>query len=400
MTSQLSLLKELHQKFDKPLTLLEFEELVSESKNYPFESEKFSKEEEQEEWSLGVTVFFKKLNVYEICISFWDEQKLSPTEKQLEYLEKYQADFSTELLPLFDDLKKGSSIAEKYEEWKQRAIKHKQILDKLLQNEKDCKAEFQTIYQQASNSQTSLPELKNLYNQIGQIVDKYPNFRPSEKTKELFLEILGEFSARIGDFRKNWREKENINPTNEELDILEFLLKEFFSFFYEEITDEEEKKQMKREFDQEVNIIHQEKRKRGQSISKDTSDDSSNINKKSQESQKLNQQISELESKVKQLEQEKQPGSSSELENKIKDLQSQIKILQNELEKTQKGSDNSSKISQNLFGGKSSAPAENTKNGKQKNEFPWKIVLPLVGIIALLIGIIIFAFWRKKNKNE
>jgi septal ring factor EnvC (AmiA/AmiB activator) len=97
------------------------------------------------------------------------------------------------LLPLFDELKKGSSIAETYEELKQKAIKHKQILDKLLQQEKDCEAEFQNIYQQISNSQVSLSELKNLYNQIGQIYDKYSNFRPSEKTEKLLEEILAKF---------------------------------------------------------------------------------------------------------------------------------------------------------------------------------------------------------------
>ncbi|RHZ37515.1 hypothetical protein [endosymbiont GvMRE of Glomus versiforme] len=399
MTSRLQFLKDLYQKLHKPLTLLEFEEIVDEAKKV-IPDDKWQ-ELSQDEQELIISLFWKKFGVYEIFIYNWNSNVVSPTEKELKYLEKYQADFATELLPLFDELKINSSIAETYEKHKQKAVEYKLILDKLLQQEKDCQAGFQTIYQQASNSQTSLSELKNLYNQIGQIVDKYPNFRPSEKTKELFLEILGEFAARLGEFRKNWLEKKLINPTNEELDLFEFFVEELFSFTYEEITNEEEKAQIEREFNQLKDTIHQEKKKRGQSISKDTSGDSSNISKKSQESQKLSQQISELESKVKQLEQEKQPGSNSELENKIKDLQSQIKMLRNELEKTQKGSDKSNKISQNLFGGKSSTTSENTKNDKQpKKEFPWKIVLPLVGIIVLLIGIIIFAFWRKKSKNE
>ncbi|CAJ0764446.1 11233_t:CDS:2, partial [Entrophospora sp. SA101] len=181
----------------------------------------------------------------------------------------------------------------------------------------------------------SLPEMKKLYNQMDQLFERYPNFRPGEKTDKLLEEILGEFANRL------------------------------------ETTNEEEKKQMKSEFDQLKNTIHEEKKKRGQIISQDTSGDSSNITKKDQGTQKLSQRISELESKIKQLEQEKQQSSQQnniELENKIKDLQSQIKILQNELEKTKKGSD--SKISKGLFVGKTSSTSENTRNDKQKNEFP------------------------------
>ncbi|CAH1766089.1 12119_t:CDS:2 [Entrophospora sp. SA101] len=294
--------KDLYKKLDKPLTLLEFEAISNEAKEIiPDNWQELSQDERKLAEELVITGFFKKLN----------------------------------LLPLFDELKKNSSIAKTYEKHKQKAIKHKQILDKLLQQEKDCEADFQTIYQQISNSQISLPEMKKLYNQMDQLFERYPNFRPGEKTDKLLEEILGEFANRL------------------------------------ETTNEEEKKQMKSEFDQLKNTIHEEKKKRGQIISQDTSGDSSNITKKDQGTQKLSQRISELESKIKQLEQEKQQSSQQnniELENKIKDLQSQIKILQNELEKTKKGSD--SKISKGLFVGKTSSTSENTRNDKQKNEFP------------------------------
>jgi len=116
-------------------------------------------------------------------------------------LKKYQAEFSTKLLPLFAEFKKNALVPETYEKQKQKSIEHKQILDKLLQQEKNCEAEFQSIYQQINNSQISLPEMKKIYDQMG--IDKYPNFRPSEKIDKLLEEIIGKFANRLGDFRVN-----------------------------------------------------------------------------------------------------------------------------------------------------------------------------------------------------
>ena len=79
MTSCLQFLKDLYQKLDKPLTLLEFEEIAKEAKNNPFDGKNLSKEEKEWEWNVAIPGFFlKKLSVYKVIISLWDEEKLSP----------------------------------------------------------------------------------------------------------------------------------------------------------------------------------------------------------------------------------------------------------------------------------------------------------------------------------
>jgi hypothetical protein len=43
MTSYLQFLKDLYQKLNKPLTLLEFEEIAKEAKNNPFDGKTFQR---------------------------------------------------------------------------------------------------------------------------------------------------------------------------------------------------------------------------------------------------------------------------------------------------------------------------------------------------------------------
>jgi len=398
-------LKDFSQRIDKEVFFLpKYEEFVEEVKeSFPngfLETKNWSKEEQDLFKDLFFKLFQRKFLVYNTYISFWNESKLRPAEKELEYLERFQNTFS-DFLALFDDFESEFPLF-MLSKQKQKTIQHKQILDKLLQQEKNCEAEIQNIYQKISNSAISLSEAKNIWQEIGQIPDKYPNFRPSKKIEKIFEGILEQFADRLGDFRINWLEKKTIKPTSEELDILEFFADKFYDIVSEEISDEAEKKQMRADFDQMKNTIQQERKKRGLSPTKSTSDSISNApmtNKKAQAVQKLNQQISELQIKVQRLEKDKQQNSDSGLEQKIKDLQIQIKVLQNELEKVQKIS-NSSGISKSLFGGKSSSEENKQSSLSTKNEFPWKIVLPLVGIIIVLIGVIIFAFWWKKTKEE
>src|SRR3954451_12396642 len=89
-----------------------------------------------------------------------------------------------------------------------------------LVNDKNAKDKLREILKRVSNPQISLLEIRKIFD--GEFRSILENNSGNKKLNELVEESTEAFAKRVGEFRKNWLENKSIEPTNEELDTLEY----------------------------------------------------------------------------------------------------------------------------------------------------------------------------------
>jgi hypothetical protein len=309
------------------------------------------------------------------------EAKITLTNEELEYLDEILAKASnwfrglaktsTKIRAEESDIQKGisESRADIAEEKKKR--QPQQSPPNNTPNSTEKAKKLRAIVEKFGDSEISLLETKSSYEELINIIDSHSPISAEEAI--LGLEVIRKITGRIIIFYTEWKNTKKIQPSKEELNLLEEISNRISNAYIGMMkTDNsqslvEEEKYIQDKVQQIKTAISEERNKNQQE------------QKNKDDKKEIQKQISDLETSIKVLENSNKGSNDNKTKEEIDKLKSQLQDLNDRLKN------------------KDPIPKEERRNPKESE---WKgfgkNALLAIGVI---IGILLIIWLIKKTKS-